>query len=152
MRRRKEDDQGRWSVATRRGREKVPEKVRDQKARRWLREGKVPCVLNQEFPFLVHEYLGSERPVSFEYWLLRHLVYKEAMCEGSSGTDYLTQREQYSNRTTLRRLKIPPRSFCSEECRTIALEPRTPGYLFKFPAFYERGENLVTYKGRACML
>ncbi len=85
MRRRKEDDQGRWSVATRRGRERVPEKVRDQKARRWLREGKVPCVLNQEFLFLVHEYLGSERPVSFEYRLLRDLVYEEAMCKGSSG-------------------------------------------------------------------
>ncbi len=39
---------------------------RPRKARRWLREGKVPCVLNQEFLFLVHEYLGSERPVSFE--------------------------------------------------------------------------------------
>ncbi len=33
---------------------------RPRKARRWLREGKVPCVLNQEFLFLVHEYLGSE--------------------------------------------------------------------------------------------
>ncbi len=34
------------------------------------REGKVLCVLNQEFLFLVHEYLGSERPVLFEYHLL----------------------------------------------------------------------------------
>ena len=33
---------------------------------------------------MVHEYLGSERPVSFEYRLLRDLVYEEAMCEGSS--------------------------------------------------------------------
>jgi hypothetical protein len=122
VRRRKEDDQGRWSVAKRRGREKVPEKVRDQKARRWLREGKVPCVLNREFLFLVHEYLGFERPVSLKYRLLRDLVYEEAMCEGSSGTDYLTQREQYLNRTTLRRSKIPLRSFRSEECRTFALE------------------------------
>ncbi len=39
----------------------------------------------QKFIFLVHEYLGSERPVSFEYRLLRDLVYEEAMCEGSSG-------------------------------------------------------------------
>ncbi len=51
VKKRKEDDQGRWSVASRRGREKVPENIRDQKARRWLREGKVPCVLNQEFLF-----------------------------------------------------------------------------------------------------
>jgi hypothetical protein len=49
------------------------------------REGKVPCALNQEFLFLVHEYLGSERPILFEVFLLRDLVYKEAMCEGSSG-------------------------------------------------------------------
>ena len=38
---------------------------RPRKARRWLHEGKVPCALNQNF-FLIHEYLGSERPVSFE--------------------------------------------------------------------------------------
>ncbi len=38
-----------------------------------------------EFLFLVHEYLGSERPVLFEYQLLRDLVYEEAMCKGSSG-------------------------------------------------------------------
>ncbi len=37
-------------------------------------------------------------------------------------TDYLTQREQYLNRTTLRRLKIPLRSICTKEGRTIALE------------------------------
>ena len=73
------------------------------------REGKVPCAPDQEVLFLVHEYLGSERPISFEYWLLRDLVYEEAMCKGSSETDYLTQREQYLNRTTLRRLKIPLR-------------------------------------------
>jgi hypothetical protein len=39
----------------------------------------------KKFLFLVHKYLGSERPVSCEYRLLRDLVYEEAMCEGSSG-------------------------------------------------------------------
>jgi hypothetical protein len=39
----------------------------------------------KKFLFLVNEYLGSERPVSFEYRLLRDFVYEEAMCEGSSG-------------------------------------------------------------------
>ena len=69
----------------RRGRQKQ-EKKKDQGRREGgSREGKVPCVLNQEISFLVHEYLGSERPVSFEYRLLRDLVYEEAMCEGSSG-------------------------------------------------------------------
>ncbi len=33
---------------------------RPRKARRWLRKGKVPCALNQEFLFLIHEYLGLE--------------------------------------------------------------------------------------------
>ncbi len=77
---RKEKDQERWSVATRRGcakeeKEKTKEgglspqegdvrkkkKKRPRKARRWwIHKGKVPCVLNQEFLFLVHEYLGLE--------------------------------------------------------------------------------------------
>jgi hypothetical protein len=56
--RRKEDDQGRWSVASRRGREKVQEKEGDQKARRWLRKGKFPCVLNQEISFFGSRVLG----------------------------------------------------------------------------------------------
>jgi hypothetical protein len=57
---RKEKDQGRWSVATRRGREKE-EKKKDQGWREGgSREGKVPCALNQEFLFLVHDYLGLE--------------------------------------------------------------------------------------------
>ncbi len=30
------------------------------------RKGKVPCAPDQEILFLVHKYLGSERPVSFE--------------------------------------------------------------------------------------
>jgi hypothetical protein len=39
---------------------RMKKRNRPRKARRWLREGKVPCALNQEFLFLVHEYLGSE--------------------------------------------------------------------------------------------
>ncbi len=38
---------------------------RPRKVRRWLHEDKVLCALNQIF-FLVHEYLGSERSISFE--------------------------------------------------------------------------------------
>ncbi len=41
--------------------------------------------LTKKFLFSVHEYLGSERPISFEHRLLRDVVYEEAMCEGSSG-------------------------------------------------------------------
>ncbi len=39
---------------------RMKKRKRPRKARRWLREGKVPCALHQEFLFLVHEYLGLE--------------------------------------------------------------------------------------------
>ncbi len=39
----------------------------------------------KKFLFLVHEYLGSERPVSLMYRLLRDFVYEEAIGERSSG-------------------------------------------------------------------
>ncbi len=39
---------------------RMKKRKRLRKARRWLHKGKVPCALNQEFPFLVHEYLGLE--------------------------------------------------------------------------------------------
>ncbi len=84
--RRKEEDQGRWSVATRRGCEKEEKRKRPRKARRWLREGKVPCVLNQEISFFGSQVFGfGSSPSRVKYWLLRDLVYEEAMCKGSSG-------------------------------------------------------------------
>ena len=46
---------------------------------------KISVSSTKKFLFLVNEYLGSERPISFEYRLLRDFVYEEAMCEGSSG-------------------------------------------------------------------
>ncbi len=52
-------------------------------------EGKVPCALNQEISFLVHEYLGSERPISIEVLAPASFLYEEAMCEGSSGNRLL---------------------------------------------------------------
>ncbi len=58
---------------------------RPRKARRWLREGKVPVSSTKKFLFLVHEYMGFERPISLKNRLLRDLVYEEAMCKGSSG-------------------------------------------------------------------
>ncbi len=39
---------------------------RPWKVRRWLCEGKVPCVLNQEFPFWFTSIWVWKRPVSFE--------------------------------------------------------------------------------------
>jgi hypothetical protein len=98
-------------VATRRGHEKEEKKTtkegglspqegdvrrfkkrnRPRKARRWLREGKVPCVLNKEFLFLVHEYFGSERPVSFEVSAPTRLCLRRSHV-----------RRKFRKRTTLR--------------------------------------------------
>ncbi len=57
---RKEKDQGRWSVATRRGREKEEKKKDQGRQEGGSRKGKAPCARNQEFLFLVHKYLGLE--------------------------------------------------------------------------------------------
>ena len=118
--RRKEDDQGRWSVASRRGREKVQEKERDRKARRWLCEGKVPCVLNQEFHFWF---------TSIWVWETR-LVLVPAPTRLSLRGSHV--RRKFRKRTTLRSKSSTligllyagwrSRCECSEECRTIALE------------------------------
>ncbi len=92
-----------WSVSTRRGREKEKKTTKEgglspqegevrKKEKKKTKEGVKVAPRRQgsvcpqpRISFLVHEYLGSERPVLFEYRLLRDLVYKEAMCEGSSG-------------------------------------------------------------------
>ncbi len=53
-------------------------------------EGKVPCALNQEFLFFGSGVFGfGSGPSRLKYRLLRDLVYKEAMCEGSSGNGLL---------------------------------------------------------------
>ncbi len=62
---RKKKDQGRWSVATRRGHEKEEKKkTKEGEKVAPRRQGSV-CP-QPRISFLVHEYLGSERPVSFE--------------------------------------------------------------------------------------
>ncbi len=58
--RRKEEDQGRWSVATRRGRErKEKKKTKEGEKVAPQRQGSV-CPQPRNFFFLVHEYLGLE--------------------------------------------------------------------------------------------
>jgi hypothetical protein len=92
-----------WSVAKKEGCEKEKKKTKEgglspqeggvrkkkrkrpRKARRWLREGKVPCALNQEFLFFGPRVFGFGRdPSRLKYRLLQDIVYEEAMCEGSS--------------------------------------------------------------------
>jgi hypothetical protein len=132
-----------WSVSARRGRQKeekettkegglspqegdvrrFQKKLESRRQENGSAKERFRVSSTKKFLFLVHEYLGSERPVSFEYRLLRDLVYEEAMCEGSSDNglpytakvvptkDYFTHPVSKSStiRTTLRGLKIPLR-------------------------------------------
>ncbi len=66
VRRRKEVDQGRWSVSARREREKVQEKKETKEGEKVAPRRKGSVCPQPRISFLVHEYLGSERPVSFE--------------------------------------------------------------------------------------
>ena len=102
---------------------------RPRKARRGLHEGKVPCVLNQDFFFGSRVFGFGSSPSHLKYRLLRDLVYEEAMCKGSSGNglpyaakavpkkDYFTHLLSKSStiRATLHRLKILLQSIRSEE-------------------------------------
>ncbi len=101
----KEKDQGRWSVATRRGHEKKKKRKEKDHGRQegGYSKGKIPCAIHQEYLFLVHEYLGLEaahlgRSIgSYETWSTRKPCAKEVL-----ETDYLMQQKQYLKRTTLR--------------------------------------------------
>ncbi len=102
---------------------------RQRKARRWLPQRQGSACPQPRISFLVHEYLGSERPISIEVSAPALFLYEEAMCEGSSGNGLLyaakavyapIKREQYHKRTTLRRLKIPLQSIVA---RNAALSP-----------------------------
>jgi hypothetical protein len=72
-----------------RGCEKVKKKKRKEKNQGRQEggssKGKIPCALHQEFPFFGSQVFGLRSgPSRLKYWLLRDLVYKEAMWEGSS--------------------------------------------------------------------
>ncbi len=104
-----------WSIATRRGREKVKKRKRPRKARRWLQRKQRSVCPKPRINFLVHEYWGSERPISIEVSAPTFFFTRKPCAKEVPETDYLTQRKQYLKRTTLHRLKIPLRSICSKE-------------------------------------
>ena len=93
------------------------ERKRPRKARRWLCEGKVPCVLNQEFLFWFTSIWVLRDPSRLKYRLLRDLS-----LWGSH------VRRKFWKRTTLRSKSSTlkgllyagwrSRCKCSEECRT----------------------------------
>ena len=72
-------------------------------------------------------------------------IYGTTFKKNESGRDF--QRGQIWNDRSHKQKKE-----LRQSPNTPPLLPRTTGYLFNFPAFYARGENLVTYKGRACKL
>ncbi len=82
---RKEEDQGRWSVATRRGREnEEKKKTKEGKKVAPRRQGSV-CPQPRITFFGSRVFGFGSGPSHLKYWLLRDLVYEEAMCKGSSG-------------------------------------------------------------------
>ncbi len=103
-RKEKEKDQGRWSVATRKGREKKKKKKKKTKEGEKVAPPKarfrVPST--KKFLFLVHEYLGSERPISIEVSAPASFFARKPCAKEVPEMDYFTQRKQYLKRTTLR--------------------------------------------------
>ncbi len=94
VKKRKEKDQGRWSVATRRGRGKKEKKrKRPRKARRWLPapKGKVPCAFNEEFLFWFTSIWVLRDPSRLKYRLLKNLNLRGSHV-----------RRKFRKRTTLR--------------------------------------------------
>ncbi len=75
---------------------------RPRKARRWLHEGKVSCVLNQEFLFWFTSIWVLRDPSRLKYRLLRHYYTRKPCAKEVLEMDYFTQRKQYLKRTTLR--------------------------------------------------
>ncbi len=79
-------------------------------------KGNIPCVLNQEFPFLVHKYWGSEAPrLGWSIGSYETSFTRKPCAKVVPETDSFMQRKQYHKRTTLRMLKLPLWSICSKE-------------------------------------
>jgi hypothetical protein len=91
VRRRKEDDQGRGSVATRRGRKKKRKEEDQGRREGGSAKARFRVSSTKKFLFLVHEYLGSERPISVE------VLAPTRLCLRGSHV-----RRKFRKRTTLR--------------------------------------------------
>jgi hypothetical protein len=117
-RKEKKKDQGRWSVATRREREKE-EKKKDQGRREGgSREGKVPCALNQEFLFWFTSIWVWKQPVLFEVSAPTRLSLRESNVRTKS-REWTTL---HSESSTLKGLLFAGRCelFVARKVRTIA--------------------------------
>ncbi len=69
---------------------KERKRKRPRQARKWLQRRQGSCALHQELLFFGSRVFGlGSGPSRLKFWLLRDLVYKEAMCKGSSGNGLL---------------------------------------------------------------
>ncbi len=83
---RKEKDQGRGSVATRRGCEKEENKKKTKEGKKVAPpKARFRVLSTKKFFFWFTSIWVLRDPSRLKYRLLRDLVYEEAMCEGSSG-------------------------------------------------------------------
>ncbi len=79
-------------------------------------KGNVPCALNQELLFLVHEYWGSEATrLGWSIGSYETSSTRKPCAKAVPEMDSFTQQKQYHKRTTLRILKLPLQSICSKE-------------------------------------
>ncbi len=104
-----------WSIATRRGREKVKKRKRPRKVRRGLQQRQLRVSQTKNLFFWFTSIGVLRDPSRLKYWLLRYFFMRKPCAKEVPETDYLTQQKQYLKRTTLRKLKIPLRSICSKE-------------------------------------
>ncbi len=87
--RRKEEDQGRWLVATRRGCE-IEEKKKTKEGKKVAPQRQGSVCPQPRISFFGSRVFGfGSGPSRLKYRLQRDLVYEEAMCEGSSGNGLL---------------------------------------------------------------
>jgi hypothetical protein len=92
-----------WSIATRRGRQKVKKRKRPRKARRWLQRRQRSACPKPRIPFFLFTSIWvSKDPSRLKYRLLRYFFTRKPCAKEVPETDYFTQRKQYLNRTTLR--------------------------------------------------
>jgi hypothetical protein len=101
--RRKEVDQGRWSVSARRGHEKVQEKKETKEGEKVVprRKGSV-CPQPRRFFFWFTSTWVLRDPSRVNIGSYETLSTRKPCAKEVPATDYLTQRKQYLKRTTLR--------------------------------------------------
>ncbi len=91
-----------WSIAIKRGREKVKKRKRPRKARRWLQQRQGSVALNQEFLFFGSRLFGfGSGPSRLKYRFLHFFSTRKPCVKEVPETDYFTQWKQYLKRTTL---------------------------------------------------